>query len=137
MFEIHTKRNEVILREIGINYDVLFTLTNTGLYCHRTKDIQKASSGFYNCIPVYVFTEPLSLKFVKLLKNSVSSHNPNSVNYSTLNQVVPCLRDIESIIRLIPGGYKNGNWRQLDGFFGVYYNDATNEISELPPPFEE
>jgi hypothetical protein len=32
---------------------------------------------------------------------------------------------------LIPGGYKNGLWRPLDGFFGVYFDEKTMELSEL------
>jgi len=42
-------------------------------------------------------------------------------------------KKFESIIRLIPGSYKNSNWRQLDGFFGMYYNETTMELSEFPP----
>jgi hypothetical protein len=44
------------------------------------------------------------------------------------------LKKFESIIRLIPGSYKNGSWRQLDGFFGMYFNETTMEVSEVPPP---
>jgi hypothetical protein len=43
------------------------------------------------------------------------------------------LRKFESIIKLIPGGYKNGPWRPLDGFFGVYLNEETMDLSELVP----
>ena len=137
MYEIHIARNEVILRELYIpNIPVLFSLTNTGLYCYRIiAQPPNPTAKFYNCIPVYIFTEPLSLKFAKLLHNSVAQRNPSSVN-SVSSGIF--YRDIESIIRLIPGGsYKNGNWRQLDGFFGMYYNDVTNELSELPPAVEE
>lgn len=42
----------------------------------------------------------------------------------------------ETIIRLIPGGYLNGPWKQLDGFFGIYYNSTTNTISDIPPKME-
>jgi len=44
------------------------------------------------------------------------------------------LKKFETIIRLIPGSYKNGSWRQLDGFFGMYFNETTMELSEVPPP---
>jgi hypothetical protein len=43
-------------------------------------------------------------------------------------------RYIESAIRLIPGSYKNGDWEQLDGFYGMYFNRKTLELSEFPPP---
>jgi len=42
-------------------------------------------------------------------------------------------RKFESVIRLIPGSYKNGSWKQLDGFFGMYFNEETMELSEVPP----
>jgi len=44
------------------------------------------------------------------------------------------LKKFESIIRLIPGSYKNGDWKQLDGFVGMYFNETTMELSEVPPP---
>jgi hypothetical protein len=43
-------------------------------------------------------------------------------------------KKFESVIRLIPGSYKNSDWRQLDGFFGMYFNETTMEVSEMPPP---
>ena len=46
---------------------------------------------------------------------------------------VSALKKFESVIRLIPGSYKNGDWRQLDGFFGMYFNETTMEVSEVPP----
>ncbi len=42
-------------------------------------------------------------------------------------------KKFESVIRLIPGSYRNGDWRQLDGFFGMYFNETTMEVSEVPP----
>lgn len=44
------------------------------------------------------------------------------------------LKDFELIIRLIPGSYKNGSWRPLDGFFGPYFNEKTLEIYPHAPP---
>ena len=41
--------------------------------------------------------------------------------------------DFQTILRLIPGGYKNGPWRPLDGFFGPYLNEDTLEIISLIP----
>lgn len=40
----------------------------------------------------------------------------------------------EQVIRLIPGSYQNGNWVALGGFFGMYFNTKTLELSEGPPP---
>jgi len=42
-------------------------------------------------------------------------------------------RNLESIIRIVPGSYQNGLWKQLDGFFGIYFHELTMELSELPP----
>jgi hypothetical protein len=43
-------------------------------------------------------------------------------------------KKFESVIRLIPGSYKNSDWRQLDGFFGMYFNETTMEVSQVAPP---
>jgi hypothetical protein len=43
------------------------------------------------------------------------------------------MTDFQTILRLIPGGYKNGPWKQLDGFFGPYLNEETLEIISLVP----
>jgi hypothetical protein len=43
------------------------------------------------------------------------------------------ITDFQTILRLIPGGYKNGPWRPLDGFFGPYLNEDTLEIISLIP----
>lgn len=44
-----------------------------------------------------------------------------------------CMKKFETIIRLIPGEYKNGSWKALDGFFGVYFNRDTLELSKYSP----
>ena len=41
-------------------------------------------------------------------------------------------KEFESIIRLIPGSYQNGDWRPMDGFFGLYFNENTMEVNEFP-----
>ena len=47
---------------------------------------------------------------------------------------VDALEKFEQIIRLIPGSFQNGDWVALGGFFGMYFNKKTLEISEGPPP---
>jgi len=44
-----------------------------------------------------------------------------------------CCADFQTILRLIPGSYKNGPWKQLDGFFGPYMNQETLEINSFIP----
>ena len=56
-----------------------------------------------------------------------------SICAKDLNEYI-MLKKFESVIRLIPGSYKNGDWKQLDGFFGMYFNETTMELSEVPPP---
>jgi hypothetical protein len=47
------------------------------------------------------------------------------------------LKRFETVMRIVPGSYKNGGWKQLDGFYGVYYNEAKMELSGIPPPIED
>lgn len=84
--------------------------------------------------PVYTFYEPLNRKYLTFLDkvmmdylNSWHMISVTSVGVGQLN------RNIESIIRIVPGCYKNGSWIQLDGFFGMYFHEPTMELSELPP----
>lgn len=51
-------------------------------------------------------------------------------NYTAGNEykVLDARKKFESIIRLIPGSYQNSDWKQLDGFFGLYYNEKTMEF---------
>jgi|UniRef100_A0A6C0BGF1 hypothetical protein len=97
-------------------------------------------TGTFYASTLYSFTNPLNLVYAKILFSITTisiygcfAHQNkslwNSIHYST-----DVLKKIESIIRLIPGSYKNGSWRQLDGFFGMYFNETTMEVSEVPPP---
>jgi len=44
--------------------------------------------------------------------------------------------DFQTILCLIPGRYRNGPWRPLDGFFGPYLNEETLELSSLIPEWK-
>ena len=97
---------------------------------------------------VYRFDEPLTAPSIQMLIHlrvgnhkhlSVIDEMFNVVSKSICRRVIPDLvplavKKFESVIRLIPGRYQNGTWRQLDGFFGMYYNEATKELSDIPPP---
>ena len=85
-----------------------------------------------NLRPIYTFSEPLNKKYLLFLSNvgqrlSLYATNGNTGNFYH-NQ-----RNIESLLRAIPGSYQNGNWKQLDGFFGMYLNEHTMEFSDIPP----
>jgi len=110
-------------------------------------------------MPVYTFDQPLNLKQTKMLSILTSttdyreaekvelipkSHMPSILDdlqqFGIGTRQVPFTRfpyleakkKLESIIRLIPGSYKNGDWKPMDGFFGLYFNPSTMEISEFP-----
>jgi hypothetical protein len=111
------------------------------------------------CSALYTFDKPLNAKQTKMLSILYDSNpyynavmSPNRMHYSimsTMHSIInndyannPALGNVvyidarkkfETIIRLIPGSYKNGSWRQLDGFFGMYFNETTMEVSEVPP----
>ena len=60
----------------------------------------------------------------------------NAVSYdSTLRHAVSSglMTTFDSVLRLIPGSYRNGPWRPLDGLLGVYFNEETAELHVGPP----
>ncbi len=76
--------------------------------------------------PIYTFNHKLTAKDMQLIDNLYrQKRDANTTDIAG---------KFESVIRLIPGSYQNGSWRQLGGFFGMYYNDTTSELSTLPPP---
>jgi len=113
----------VILRRSIQKGDML--ITNKKVYIC----IQSVSTGYggkltledYSITPIYTFL-PFNSRYLKLILSSINF----AINPSQL----------ESIIRCIPGSYINGHWKQLDGFFGPYFNEETIEISLVPPPLE-
>jgi hypothetical protein len=103
--------------------------------------IQSISTGYggkltledYSITPIYTFLNTLNSKYLKLLfsKPSFKKSDDERTILFIIND-----SDLESIIRCIPGSYINGHWKQLDGFFGPYFNEETIEISLVPPPLE-
>ena len=133
-------------------WSVSIILTNYHLYQLQYKVVHEipASDHFY-ATRLYSFANPLNLAQAKLLSSIMKVPKEDEyclVASSIWQRVSYALRDgagyvrthlqgmknFESIIRLIPGGYKNGDWKQLDGFFGMYFNETTMEVSEIPPP---
>ena len=120
---------------------------------HR-ENCNSLKTGTFYASTVYSFTNPLNLVHAKILSSIMTTSTMNRgfvhANQSLWNRVVgalgsrddvmrsnvpssDALKKFETIIRLIPGSYKNGSWRQLDGFFGMYFNETTMELSEVPP----
>ena len=132
-------------------WSVSIILTNRHLYQLQYKQIHKlpASDEFYSS-KLYSFANPLNLAQAKLLSSimkvpkedeySLDAHSIwQRVSYGLRDGVrgatkMQSMKNFETICRLIPGGYKNGDWKQMDGFFGVYFNETTMEVSEVPPP---
>ena len=99
----------------------------------------------FQCVSLYQFSEPLNIKYATMLLYILKTQSGTGScclwNYVTMLDLTTigmnphvCAKKFESIIRLIPGSYKNGDWKQLDGFFGTYFNETTMEFSEVPPP---
>jgi|UniRef100_A0A6C0BHZ1 hypothetical protein len=125
--------------------------TDKAEYCENTyvKTLIKMGHNMsFQCVSLYQFSEPLNIKYATMLLyilktpsynkcssnsiwNYVSMLEPSDIDGNSSNTI---LKRFESVIRLIPGSYKNGDWRQLDGFFGTYFNETTMEFSEVPPP---
>ena len=103
-------------------------------------------TGIFYVSKLYSFTNPLNLVHAKILLSLVSIPKGGGKTIEVVERppqsIFYCLytggynKLLESIIRLIPGSYKNGSWRQLDGFFGMYFNETTMEVSTIPPPHE-
>ena len=108
--------------------DFAIVTTNKAIYTYYPNAVSSATHDIISCI--YVFTSPLNHKYTSHIANMfyVDCKRPEY----QLN--VCCPKNFELLIRLIPGSYSNGAWKQLDGFFGPYFNEETMEISAVPPP---
>ena len=85
--------------------------------------------------PMYLFHKQLCAKDIHILRQIQGIIQGISFRGGWQQMHPTMLSNLEAVIRLIPGSYKNGDWRQLNGIFGMYYNEETNELSEFPPPF--
>ena len=136
-------------------------ITNKNVYSIRmNKQLYKKNignrgsaiiSGLYY-MPIYTFDLPLNLKQTNILSilSSIGKYRNSgiagtegissgeSILYNLKNnpnrgvEYLQAQKELESVIRLIPGSYKNGDWRPMDGFFGLYVNPSTMEINEFP-----
>lgn len=119
--------------------DIYILVTQKGVFRHIRKQRSPESSYVYEICPLYTFANPLNSNQLKMLL-----HLSQAIHFATpLTNVCAGLarkeyhidhKKFESIIRLIPGSYSNGAWKQLDGFFGAYINEETMEIMGGAPP---
>ena len=145
-------RSKTLLSSLAQREIILFYYYKQNLtYIITNKNIYRVW-GFGYPIPklglIYTFDTTLTKKQILFLeKGLIDPDNPSyegrgpllkrAANYHYSNPQsgdTSAPKKVESIIRLIPGNYKNGDWRQLDGFFGMYFNETTMEFSEMPPP---
>ena len=145
-------RNQAILTSIARHETALFYEQSEKklTYIITNKNIYRVW-GFGYPIPklglIYTFDTTLTKKQTLFLEKGVArtdcEHGPLLSRVSHLHygagggafdRHLSAPKKFESVIRLIPGSYKNGDWCQLDGFFGMYFNETTMEVSELPPP---
>lgn len=134
------EKGEVVITAKSLpKYNVL--ITNKHLYIYS----MLTSTGYggkltledYYITRIYTFLNTLSSKYLKLLLSKPSSSKfCRSANDDRTLLFIVGESEFESIIRCIPGSYINGHWKQLDGFFGAYFNEETIEISLIPPPLE-
>ena len=106
------------------------------------------TNGNSDICPLYTFTNPLDMKQSQMILQlsaamwnckltDLLQYKPEHQDYTGPKRSGHCDMDhkkFESIIRLIPGSYSNGAWKQLDGFFGAYINEETMEIMGGAPP---
>jgi hypothetical protein len=139
------------LNSQGTPAEYEFIITDRHIYyvvCAKETSCSSSPLKFRHISKLYSFRVPLNSAHCKLLRNALRNENcPKRVPLKTRicsgmdNQLRPICeselsyhrKKFESVIRLIPGSYQNGDWRQLDGFFGMYYNEKTMEVSEYPP----
>jgi hypothetical protein len=137
--------------------DMIITNRNVySLYFRRNAEAHIHYTSGMRCSALYTFDKPLNSKQTKMLSilyayrsyhgSCMSPNVFSSIMYTVhgmdhhrggpLTNIIylDARKKFESVIRLIPGSYKNGDWRQLDGFFGMYFNETTMELSEVPPP---
>ena len=73
---------------------------------------------------IYTFSFELDVKSLTILKQIRNDIGYGSLIYNS-NTPTTIQLSMEKVIRLIPGSYQNGAWKELNGFFGSYYNEDT------------
>jgi hypothetical protein len=132
-------------------------ITNMTVYYICSKDNKDPNTVDIIMNPMYTFSQKLNHKYMTLIYNMIcgttrtTGHNfqiayvmqfetgsqyGRNCHSIVTPQLIQGLTLFESIIRYIPGGYKNGHWKQLNGFYGMYLHEQTMELSYIPPALE-
>lgn len=144
-FNTLTRMDALYVTHIPLCCSATFVITKHGLYCIRTcfDEVE------WLICPIYLFEEELTVAQLTLLDQLEKFSLGNSLPIIKTYEIKTPLKEgwiqkykhgsesacrrFESILRLIPGSYTNGPWKQLDGFFGVYYNPETQELTDIFP----
>lgn len=91
--------------------------------------------------PLYTFDQPLTIETAIMLtykgiSEILLSIQPLFTNDWDGSFSYPFSRNLDTFFRLIPGSYKNGTWKQLNGIDGLYMNDVKRECRMYPPSLE-
>ena len=137
-----------ILEHFPAEYEFIITDRHI-YYVLCAKEDHDSRLKFRHISKLYSFRAPLNSAYCKLLRNVLKSENctriiplkkricsgidHNQNRPVSESELAYHRKKFESVVRIIPGSYQNGDWRQLDGFFGMYYNEKTMEVSEYPP----
>jgi hypothetical protein len=146
------------LQDTVDDHTILFLIGNDhstpfGIITHKHVFRVKWNEKLYLC-PMYTFHNPLDEHgihtILQLYKDPVlAPHEPwrasimqemmSRNNDDPLYQLyrdprfANASKSFEFLIRTIPGSYRNGDWRQLHGFFGMYYRLPHSDLSDCPP----
>ena len=140
-------------------YTILFLIGNDhsipfGIITNRHVFRVKWNEKLYLC-PMYTFRYPLDEKGIRnilqiykepvlaphdpwrtsIMNEMMSRNNDDDPLYQLYRdpRFANASKSFEFIIRTIPGSYQNGDWRQLHGFFGMYYRLPHSDLSDCPP----
>ena len=146
------------LREIVDHHTILFLIGNDhsipfGIITNRHVFRVKWNEKLYLC-PMYTFRHLLDRHGIHNISqiykepvlaphdpwrtsimNEMMSRNDGDPRYQLYQdqRFVHASKSFEFIIRNIPGSYRNGDWRQLRGFFGMYYRLPRSDLTDCPP----
>ena len=136
-FILYLSTGRTIQHDGNHQSSIEYIITNRNVY--QVLDNMRVHQKAQRFSVLYTFTDPLNLQFTKMLESLDKTDCTFKSNYCILHsihssrQTPIALQQFESILRLIPGSYQNGDWCQLNGFFGAYFNKKTMDISPFAP----
>ena len=147
LLEYLKKTSQIILHVVQLStqyeindgdFNVVVVITNKNVLAqfHSRDCSTGAILSDMNICPLYSFASLLNLKQTQLLWNMINYNYDENKAKHTQNRSLKSQKRMESIIRSIPGKYSNGHWKQLNGFFGVYLNEDTLQVCDVPPSID-